>query len=126
MRPVEDQRNYLTATFDTETEEPKCFAVFLLREELDEALAVNSWLGGHVYRWITGRSHAACIEVMWENEGAQVELEEILKRIGSNVERVKWCEGMVPEMPVDRTETNCYGTLPEALKAWGVDGVVTD
>lgn len=121
MRPVEDQRNYVTGTFDTETEEPKCFAVFLLREELGDALAVNGWLGGHVYPWITGHGHAACIEVMWEDADSQAALEALLIRIGSNVEQVKWCRQMLPEAPEDETTTNCFETLPAALKAWGLE-----
>ena len=121
MKPVEDQRNYLTGTFDAETAEPKCFAVFLLREALEDALQVNTWLGGYVYPWITGRGHAACIEVMWDDGTGQADLEALLLKIGENVEMVKWCRQMVPEMPEDETKTNCYETLPAALQAWGLE-----
>ena len=120
MKPVEDQRNYLTGTLDRETAEPVCFAVFLLRDDLQDALQVNSWLGGHVYPWIDGKAHAAAIEVMWASEGAQVQLEQILLRIGENLEMVKWCHQMVPEVPDDETATNCFETLDAALTAWGL------
>lgn len=120
MKPVEDQRNYLTGTFNTETAEPVCFAVFLLRDDLQDALQVNRWLGGYVYPWIDNKAHAAAIEVMWDTENAQVTLEGILERIGENLEMVKWCHQMVPEVPDDETATNCFDDLESALTAWGV------
>ena len=121
MKPVEDQRNYLTGTFDRETAEPVCFAVFLLRDDLQEALKVNSWLGGHVYPWIDGIAHAAAIEVIFDTGGAaSVQLEQILQRVGENLEMVKWCHQLVPEVPDDETATNCFEDLETALSAWGL------
>ena len=126
MLPVDDQRNYLVATYHPETVEPECFAVFLLRQTLDDAKAANAWLGGTSSLWLTGKSYVAMREVLWEGGNAErlLELEGILESIGDNLDLVVWSTSLIPEMEgsdeQDNGELNTYEEYGEALKAWGL------
>ena len=126
MLPVDDQRNYLVATYHPETVEPECFAVFLLRQTLDDAKAANAWLGGVSSLWLTGKSYVAMREVLWEGGNAErlLELEGILESIGDNLDLVVWSTSLIPEMEgsdeQDNGELNTYEEYGEALKAWGL------
>ena len=127
MLPVDDQRNYLCATYHPVTVEPECFAVFLLRDSLAAAKEANSWLGGIAQLWITGKSYVAMREVLYDQGNASrlTELEELLQSLGDNLDLVVWNKSLLPEIegPESTGELNTYDSYGEALAAWGLQGI---
>ena len=114
-------RNYICATFDPETAEPICFAVFCMRETKAAAEEAGSVLSGLVYPWMTGRSWVAVTEIMFnQGEGSEL-LRSTLNTLRREFQWIEWMQDVIPESEGSVPGGNCFASLGEALEAWNMN-----
>lgn len=122
-RPMADfTRNYVNATYDPETREPLCVAFFAIRSTEAEAAEVADALGIHLRPWLKPGEWCAIWEIMpQEVEEPWVKVTEFLTKVGLAEMDFFYIRKIIPELPGEAHETNCYESLEQALEA--IDGL---